>query len=78
MFTLRSLRLGALLPLLAAAALHADSPNPVTPVDKAAMAAQVKAGCLHAWNGYKQYAWGHDALLPLSKKSPTTGIPSAS
>lgn len=23
---------------------------------------------LHAWNGYKQYAWGHDALRPLTKK----------
>lgn len=21
----------------------------------------------HAWNGYKRYAWGHDALKPLSK-----------
>jgi mannosidase alpha-like ER degradation enhancer 2 len=23
----------------------------------------------HAWDGYKQYAWGHDALKPLSKSS---------
>ena len=23
---------------------------------------------LHAWNGYKKYAWGHDALKPLSQK----------
>ena len=22
---------------------------------------------LHAWNGYKKYAWGHDSLRPLSK-----------
>ena len=22
---------------------------------------------LHAWTGYKQYAWGHDELKPLSK-----------
>ncbi|TAK57006.1 MAG: glycoside hydrolase family 47 protein [Bacteroidetes bacterium] len=28
----------------------------------------VKAQFLHAWNGYKQYAWGHDALKPLSKQ----------
>jgi len=28
---------------------------------------QVKAEFLHAWNGYKQYAWGHDELKPLSK-----------
>lgn len=32
----------------------------------AAMAERVKAEFLHAWNGYRQYAWGHDALLPLS------------
>lgn len=28
----------------------------------------VKAEFLHAWNGYKKYAWGHDALKPLSKQ----------
>src|SRR5437773_5691087 len=28
---------------------------------------QVRAEFLHAWNGYKQYAWGHDDLKPLSK-----------
>jgi mannosidase alpha-like ER degradation enhancer 2 len=26
----------------------------------------VKAQFLHAWHGYKTYAWGHDALKPLS------------
>jgi mannosidase alpha-like ER degradation enhancer 2 len=28
----------------------------------------VKAEFLHAWNAYKTYAWGHDALKPLSKQ----------
>src|SRR5665811_822182 len=28
---------------------------------------RVRKEFLHAWNGYKQYAWGHDALKPLSK-----------
>lgn len=37
-------------------------------IDKKQMAAQVKSEFLHAWNGYKKYAWGHDDLLPLSKK----------
>ena len=32
-----------------------------------ATAAKVREEFLHAWNGYKQYAWGHDSLLPLSK-----------
>jgi mannosidase alpha-like ER degradation enhancer 2 len=31
------------------------------------MAAQVRTEFLHAWHNYDQYAWGHDALRPLSK-----------
>ncbi|HMJ05354.1 MAG TPA: glycoside hydrolase family 47 protein, partial [Chthoniobacterales bacterium] len=31
------------------------------------MADRVRSECLHAWNNYKQSAWGHDALKPLSK-----------
>src|SRR5689334_20697976 len=31
------------------------------------MAARVKQEFLHAWQGYKRYAWGHDELKPLSK-----------
>jgi hypothetical protein len=27
----------------------------------------VKAEFLHAWNGYRKHAWGHDDLKPLSK-----------
>src|SRR5438132_6562955 len=30
-------------------------------------AARVRAEFLHAWSGYKRYAWGHDDLKPLSK-----------
>lgn len=32
------------------------------------MAEKIKGEFLHAWKGYKKYAWGYDALLPLSKK----------
>jgi hypothetical protein len=35
--------------------------------NKQKLAAEVKAEFLHAWNGYKKYAWGHDDLKPLSK-----------
>ena len=35
--------------------------------NKPKLAAEVKAEFLHAWNGYKKYAWGHDDLKPLSK-----------
>jgi len=31
------------------------------------LAAKVRAEFLHAWTGYEQSAWGHDALGPLSK-----------
>ena len=33
----------------------------------AEMAERVRQEFRHAWDGYKQYAWGHDALKPLSK-----------
>ncbi len=33
------------------------------------MAARVKIDFLHAWNGYKTYAWGHDGFKPVSKTS---------
>lgn len=35
--------------------------------DKKRMAARVRTEFLHAWAGYKKYAWGHDDLRPLSK-----------
>src|SRR5436190_24087237 len=34
---------------------------------QAKLANEVRAEFLHAWNGYKKYAWGHDDLKPLSK-----------
>jgi len=45
---------------------HAASATPATA--SAPTAADVKAEFLHAWNGYKRYAWGHDDLAPLSRK----------
>ena len=35
-------------------------------VDRKATAEQVKAEFLHAWNGYKKYAWGNDDLKPIT------------
>jgi ER degradation enhancer, mannosidase alpha-like 2 len=35
--------------------------------DRQRMAARVREEFLHAWAGYKKYAWGHDDLRPLSK-----------
>src|SRR4051812_47730134 len=34
---------------------------------RAELAKEVRGEFLHAWNDYKQYAWGHDDLKPLSK-----------
>jgi len=39
-----------------------------TPADSDAMAASVRTEYLHAWEGYHTFAWGHDALKPLSKQ----------
>jgi ER degradation enhancer, mannosidase alpha-like 2 len=42
-------------------------PLTVTAQQPKKLAAEVKAEFLHAWNGYKKYAWGHDDLKPLSQ-----------
>jgi hypothetical protein len=34
----------------------------------AEMPAKIGQEFLHAWGGYKQYAWGNDELRPLSKQ----------
>jgi mannosidase alpha-like ER degradation enhancer 2 len=52
------------LTLAASAFGFAQSPAPSSP---GPMALQVRGEFLYAWNAYKQYAWGHDELKPLSK-----------
>jgi mannosidase alpha-like ER degradation enhancer 2 len=42
-----------------AQAAQTSSPGP--------MALHVRSEFLYSWNAYKQYAWGHDELSPLSK-----------
>ena len=49
-----------------ACAFTAVAQRPSPPVDRKAVAAQVRAEFTHAWEGYKRYAWGHDELLPVS------------
>jgi mannosidase alpha-like ER degradation enhancer 2 len=36
------------------------------PVDRTAMAKRVRDAFRHAWRGYERFAWGHDALKPVS------------
>jgi ER degradation enhancer, mannosidase alpha-like 2 len=56
-----------LLALIVIGCLLAPIPNAQARVNEEALAEQVRTEFLHAWNGYKKYAWGHDDLKPLSK-----------
>jgi hypothetical protein len=47
--------------------ITAPSANSQPAPNKERLAAQVKSEFLHAWTGYKKYAWGHDDLRPLTK-----------
>jgi hypothetical protein len=49
------------------AAVSSTTAAPMTQAEKVAVANQVRREYLHAWNGYRKYAWGHDALKPLSR-----------
>lgn len=40
----------------------------MTDDQKADLAARIRNETLHAWDGYKKYAWGHDSLKPLTKQ----------
>src|SRR6266446_4934976 len=60
--------------LVAALGVAAAAPQNPAPVMEAVddaqaarLAERVRAEFLHAWSGYRQYAWGHDALRPLSR-----------
>jgi len=55
------------LALLIVSAAPAQPPRHPAPKADAVMAAKVRKEFLHAWSGYKQYAWGHDELRPLTK-----------
>ena len=53
--------------LLLALLFSSSAAQAQRPVNRRQLTAEVKAEFLHAWNGYKKYAWGHDDLKPLSK-----------
>jgi mannosidase alpha-like ER degradation enhancer 2 len=53
--------------LFSAAALLFSLSAPAQPVDRAALAANVRTELLQSWQAYEKYAWGHDELQPLSK-----------
>src|SRR6266545_1897685 len=55
--------------LAAMVACGAPAPVPATAraVNRAELAARVRAEFLHAWQGYVRHAWGHDELRPVSR-----------
>ena len=53
--------------LLCLTAIVLIAPNCFAQPPRPARANEVRQEFLHAWNDYKQYAWGHDDLKPLSK-----------
>lgn len=55
-----------LLMLLVSACNSGETENDAAAINKQEMANQVKAEFVHTWEGYKEYAWGHDDLKPVS------------
>src|SRR5512146_2948382 len=49
--------------------LPAKSVEQNSPPGPGPMALQVRSEFLYAWDAYKQYAWGHDELTPLTRSS---------
>jgi mannosidase alpha-like ER degradation enhancer 2 len=58
--------IGFLLAVLVAFATHGCA-KPHQDEHARQLAMRVRTEFLHAWNNYERYAWGHDALRPLSK-----------
>src|SRR5438132_548958 len=48
-------------PAATAATASASAPTAAArePLDRAALAAEVRRELLHAWEGYRRFAWGH-------------------
>jgi ER degradation enhancer, mannosidase alpha-like 2 len=62
-------KLGCVLAGVLLGVLAPVSPAPAQAYDaarSAQMAQRVREEFLHAWSAYREYAWGHDALKPLS------------
>ena len=61
-------RFALLIPIFLVLSIPGKPQKPFTGKQKAAQCELVKSACRHVWNGYKQYAYGCDALKPISKK----------
>jgi mannosidase alpha-like ER degradation enhancer 2 len=65
---LGALAVGLMLGLLGAFALQKCGPSGEDAQPRE-LAERVRAEFLHAWRNYERYAWGHDALQPLSQSA---------
>ncbi|HTO57023.1 MAG TPA: glycoside hydrolase family 47 protein, partial [Pseudomonadales bacterium] len=54
--------------LVATRMSEAATGQPIVAAGSAELAGEVKTEFLHAWSGYRRYAWGHDELDPISRK----------
>ncbi len=64
----RKIKLVLLIPLVLLLSFPGKSQETFTVRQKSAQCEKIKSACRHAWTGYKQYAYGYDALKPISKK----------
>ncbi|HEX4458957.1 MAG TPA: glycoside hydrolase family 47 protein, partial [Polyangia bacterium] len=64
---MRTLTMSCAVALLCAAGCATQRTVMMPERNAPALAAAVRAEMQHAWAGYRQYAWGHDELLPLSR-----------
>jgi hypothetical protein len=59
---IRALSLAALTPIIPPRTLAQSTPDP------SSVANAVRDEFMHAWSGYKRFAWGHDEVMPRSRK----------
>lgn len=60
---------------MAAASATSAAPGAPAYPDPRAIAREVRDEFAHAWNGYKQFAWGYDEVLPVSGKPQNFFLP---
>lgn len=60
---------------LASTASALAAPHARLPLHPSAVAQEVRKEFLHAWNGYKQFAWGADEVMPVSGKPRNFFVP---
>lgn len=64
---LKTLRISCALLFFTLGSTLAHAENSMTEAQSQLMANKVKRETQHAWQAYKQFAWGHDAVKPLSR-----------